>query len=113
MRLLLEDPSPEIMAYAMEYLKITSWFFVPLGWIFIYRNTLQAVGKGMIPMLSSALEFLARYAALVLLEEHIGYTAICLADPATWLSTAIVLVVPYYIWAYHRKREMRLTKAET
>lgn len=109
-RLLLEDPSPEIMAYAMEYLKITSWFFVPLGWIFIYRNTLQAVGKGMVPMLSSALEFFARYAALVLLEEHIGYTAICLADPATWTSTALVLMLPYYIWAHGRKKEMKLGK---
>ena len=109
-RLLLEDPSPEIMAYAMEYLKITSWFFVPLGWIFIYRNTLQAVGKGIIPMFSSALEFLARYATLALLEERLGYTAICLADPATWLSTALVLMVPYYIWAYGIKKQIKREK---
>ena len=106
-RLLLEDPTPEIMAYAMEYLKITSWFFVPLGWIFIYRNTLQAVGKGIIPMFSSALEFLARYATLALLEARLGYTAICLADPATWVSTALVLLVPYYKWAYDRKKELK------
>ena len=106
-RLLLDEPTPEIMAYAMEYLKITSWFFVPLGWIFIYRNTLQAVGKGLIPMFSSALEFLARYATLALLEERLGYTAICLADPATWVSTALILIVPYYIWAHKRKKEMK------
>lgn len=106
-RLLLEEPTPEIMDYAMEYLKITSWFFVPLGWIFIYRNTLQAVGKGMIPMFSSALEFLARYVTLALLEGRLGFTAICLADPATWVSTALVLVLPYYIWQHRTKKEIR------
>lgn len=105
-RLFIENPSAQIMDYAMEYLWITSWFFVPLGWIFIYRNSLQGLGKGFTPMLSSMLEFLARYLTIKLFGASFGYTAICFADPATWVSTALMLLLPYSKWASDRKKEM-------
>ena len=105
--LFIEEPSAQILNYAMEYLWITSWFFVPLGWIFIYRNALHGLGKTFMPMLSGMLEFIARYLTIVLFGGRFGYTAICFADPATWLSTALVLLLPYYKWAHDRKKEMR------
>jgi Na+-driven multidrug efflux pump len=105
-RLFIENPSVQIMDYAMEYLWITSWFFVPLGWIFIYRNSLQGLGKGFTPMLSSMLEFIARYLTIKLFGASFGYTAICFADPATWVSTALMLLLPYSKWASDRKKEM-------
>lgn len=106
----IENPSAEIVAYAKEYLWITSWFYVPLGWIFIYRNSLQGLGKGFTPMLSSLLEFFARYLTIALFAARFGYTAICFADPATWTSTSLVLMLPYYLWAYKQKKEMKLGK---
>ena len=105
--LFIENPSAQIVEYAMRYLWITSWFFVPLGWIFIYRNALQGLGKGFMPMLSGLLEFFARYITLKLLVDSWGFAAVCLADPATWVSTALVLLVPYYKWAHDRKKEMK------
>lgn len=103
-RLFIDNPSAEIIRYAMEYLWITSWFFVPLGWIFIYRNALQGIGKGFTPMLSGLLEFGARYLTIKLFTGTFGYTAICFADPATWVSTALVLVIPYYMWVREIKK---------
>ena len=105
--LFIENPSAQIISYAMEYLWITSWFFVPLGLIFIYRNTLHGLGQTFVPMLSGLLEFFARYLTIVIFGAGFGYTAICFADPATWTSTAIVLLIPYYKWAHDRKKEMR------
>ncbi len=101
--LFIENPSAEIIAYAMEYLWITSLFFVPLGWIFIYRNALQGIGRAFMPMISGLIEFGARYLTIALFGSF-GYTAICFADPATWVCTAIVLVVPYYSWAREIKK---------
>ncbi len=108
-RLFIENPSAEIIVYAMEYLWITSWFFVPLGWIFIYRNALQGLGKGFMPMVSGLLEFAARYLTIKLFAGTYGYTAICFADPATWVSTAMVLVVPYYVWVWRTKKTGAMT----
>lgn len=104
--LFIEDPSALIISYAMEYLWISSWFFIPLGWIFIYRNALHGLGKTFMPMLSGLLEFFARYFTIAFFGARFGYTAICFADPATWVSTALVLLLPYYKWAYDRKKEM-------
>lgn len=106
-RLFIENPSELIISYAMEYLWITSWFFVPLGLIFIYRNTLHGLGQTFVPMLSGMLEFFARYLTIVIFGAGFGYTAICFADPATWTSTALVLLLPYYLWAHKAKREMK------
>lgn len=111
--LFIENPSELIISYAMEYLWITSWFFVPLGLIFIYRNTLHGLGQTFVPMLSGMLEFFARYLTIAIFGAGFGYTAICFADPATWTSTALVLMLPYYIWVHRMKREMLLTKPET
>ena len=99
-RLFIDYPSAEIVGYAMEYLQIVCWFYVPLTWIFIYRNSLQGLDKGFMPMVSGLLEFFARYFTVKLFAEQYGYTAVCFADPATWISTSLLLMVTYYLWSF-------------
>ena len=53
------------------------------------------------------LEFFARYLTIVVFGAGFGYTAICFADPATWTSTALVLLLPYYLWAHKASRAMK------
>lgn len=103
-RLFIDQPSAEILGYAMEYLKIVCWFYVPLTWIFIYRNSLQGLDKGFIPMVSGLLEFLARYVTVKLFAGQYGFTAVCFADPVTWISTSLLLMVTYYWWSYRKKK---------
>lgn len=38
----VSNPSEEIFDYAMQYLNTISFFMLPLAWIFLYRNALQA-----------------------------------------------------------------------
>lgn len=102
--LFIENPSSEIVGWAMEYLKITSCFYVPLTWIFIYRNSLQGLDQGFVPMVSGLLEFFARYFTVKLFAGQFGYTAVCFADPATWISTSLLLMATYYVWQHRMKR---------
>ena len=99
----ISDPSEEVMYYAMHYLKIISWFFVPLSWIFAYRNALQGLDKGFVPMLSGFIELFSRFFIIEFLTDRLGYTAACLADPLTWVVTALPLMVTYYIWQHKMK----------
>jgi dTDP-4-amino-4,6-dideoxygalactose transaminase len=46
----VSNPSDEIFSYAMMYLKTVSWFFLPLAMIFLYRNALQGLGEGLVPV---------------------------------------------------------------
>lgn len=94
----INDPSEEIMYYAMHYLKIISWYTLPLCAIFYYRNALQGLDKGFIPMVSGLVELACRFVVLELFAERFGYDAVCYADAVTWVVTGLLLVVTYFLW---------------
>lgn len=96
----INNPSAEVMNYGMQYLYIASAFMLPLVWIFNYRNALQGLGRGFIPMISGVVELVSRYVIILLFKESMGYTGVCFADPAAWLSTGILLIVTYFIWKH-------------
>ena len=77
---------------------------LPLAWIFAYRNGLQGLDRGLVPMLSGVMELVARVAAIAVLAKPFGYTGVCYADPAAWVSTGILLIVTYYVWEWGTKR---------
>ena len=94
-----------MIGYGVQYLKISAWFYPPLSLIFLYRNTLQGLGDGLVPMLGGMFELAARFGAILLLSGPLGYTGICFADPAAWIM-ALVPLVPVYYWRMRKvKRE--------
>ena len=96
----VSNPSDEIFSYAMMYLKTVSWFFLPLAMIFLYRNALQGLGEGLVPMLSGVIELVCRFVAIALLQKPLGYQGICLADPAAWVGAGIPLMITYITVSY-------------
>ena len=101
---LIKSPTATDIDYAMRYLYIASVFMLPLAWIFAYRNGLQGLNRGMVPMLSGIMELAARAIAIAILVKPFGYTGVCYADPAAWVSTGILLIVTYYVWEWRTKR---------
>lgn len=79
------------------YFKTVSWCYPFLGSIFLYRNALQGMGYGLVPMLGGVFELLARAAVVMLLTGTMGYRGACIADPAAWLA-ALIPIVPYYFY---------------
>ena len=82
-----------------------SWFFLPLAMIFLYRNALQGLGEGLVPMLSGVIELVCRFVAIALLQKPLGYQGICLADPAAWVGAGIPLMITYIIWKSKKIRQ--------
>ena len=102
----ISNPTAEEMKYAMQYLYLASAFLLPLAWIFAYRNGLQGLNRGFIPMLSGVMELGARGIAILLLAKPFGYIGVCFADPAAWLSTGILLIITYFVWKKQMKKVM-------
>lgn len=102
----ITSPTAVDMDYAMRYLRIASIFMLPLAWIFAYRNGLQGLNRGLVPMLSGVMELAARVIAIAILAEPFGYTGVCYADPAAWLSTGVLLIVTYLIWELRTKKKI-------
>ena len=50
--LFIENPTQEIFNYAQQVLNYSAMFFIPLGFIFVYRNALQGMGQSFVPMMA-------------------------------------------------------------
>ena len=102
----VSNPSEEIFTYAMQYLTVASWFFLPLAMIFLYRNALQGLNEGLIPMLSGIIEMICRIAVIVLVPAGTGFFGVCFADPAAWVGAGIPLLITYLIWEKRTKQRL-------
>ncbi|MBD7916018.1 MATE family efflux transporter [Clostridium sp. Sa3CUN1] len=95
-KLFMSGNDLEVISYAKQYLNTVSIFYIPLGLIFIYRNTLQGVGESFVPMMAGFAEMVARTVAAFTLPLVLDFTGIALADPAAWIAAIIPLTITYY-----------------
>ena len=105
----IHDPSAETLSAAMRYLYTISIFMLPLAWIFVYRNGLQGLNRGFVPMISGVVELLSRYVIILTAAKPFGYPGVCFADPFAWLTTGILLLVTYLVW---KKNTMKAKREE-
>lgn len=94
--LFIENPTPEIFSYAQQVFNYSAVFFIPLGFIFVYRNVLQGMGESFVPMMAGVYELVARSIVAFTLPKFIGFTGICLSDPIAWIAAAVPLMITYY-----------------
>lgn len=101
-KLFVNGDSAEVVEKAKIYFYAVAGFYIPLGLIFVYRNSLQGLGDGMLPMLGGIFELFARGLVVILLAKPLGYFGICLANPVAWVS-ALIPIIPAY---YYRVRKL-------
>lgn len=87
----------EILDASRTYLRICSIFFPILFVLFIYRNTLQGVGRGFWPLMGGVFELVARTVAAYTLPAVMGFAGICTAEPLAWIAATVPLGIAYYI----------------
>lgn len=110
-KLFVEDPTGELQAIARQMFHVSIWFYFPLGLIFIYRNALQGLGNGLVPMMGGIFELLARGGTIWLLFDKLQFMAICLSDPFAWVS-ALIPLIPYYYWYMNQIKRSRKEKID-
>ncbi len=86
----------EIMHSVDIYLKCVGLFFIPLTVVNIYRNGIQGLGYGLLPMMAGVAELAGRGVAAVIAAGQKSYLGVCLASPAAWVLAAALLIVMYY-----------------
>lgn len=85
-----------IMSSVDIYLKCIGIFFIPLAIVNIYRNGIQGLGYGMLPMMAGVAELIGRGVVAVIAGKMRSYLGVCLAGPAAWVLAAALLIVMYY-----------------
>lgn len=86
----------DIITIAHQYLLISTFFYIFLSQIFIYRNALQGMGEVIFPLAASVAELLMRAFAAVYLAIKFGYIGMFYSGPIAWVSACIVLSFGYF-----------------
>lgn len=97
-RLFLSDPTDTVISYASQYLNTISVFFFFLTLVYLYRNSLQGLGKGIMPMISGIFEMICRIATVSILLDPYGYWCVRLASPVAWIGAGVPLMITYLVW---------------
>jgi Na+-driven multidrug efflux pump len=95
-KLFINENSAVVIDKAKVYFYVVAGFYPALGLIFVYRNCLQGLGYGLLPMLGGIFELFARGLIVILLAKPFGYLGICFANPVAWVSALIPLIPAYY-----------------
>ena len=85
-----------IMGSVDLYLKCIGVFFIPLAIVNIYRNGIQGLGYGLLPMMAGVAELIGRGVVAVIAAGHRSYLGVCLASPAAWVLASLLLLAMYY-----------------
>ncbi|MBR5599518.1 MAG: MATE family efflux transporter, partial [Alphaproteobacteria bacterium] len=98
----LETKDNTAIEVGSAYLNISIMFYVFLGSIFIFKNTLQSMGKPFYPLVSGFIELGIRSFVAIYLSSFLGYRGIYYASPLAWFGGAVVVIYGYYKNIYKR-----------
>ena len=85
-----------------KYLIINSPFYAVLGVLLNLRNALQGIGKKVIPLVSSIIEFFGKILFVLLLIDPLGYFGVIICEPVIWCAMCIQLIYAFYKEPYIR-----------
>lgn len=95
-RLFITENIETVYGYAEIYIRICGLFFIPLGMIFIYRNTMQGCGFAFWPMMGGVVELLVRCVAAFVATKMLSYEGVCIANAGAWLGAGLFLWICYH-----------------
>jgi putative MATE family efflux protein len=103
-RLFVTENIAEVVEKSRIFFYSVVIVYPALGLIFVYRNALQGLGYGLLPMMGGIFELIARVLVILTLAVPLGYLGVCIANPVAWLL-ALVPLIPAYYYRIHRLQQ--------
>ena len=100
-KLFISGGETKIIASALQYLRMITWFFPALLGVYVFRNALQGMGRSRVAMFAGLFELIGRALVASLLVGPYGFSGVILANPSAWIL-ANLLLIPAYIRATHQ-----------
>ena len=94
--LFVSENVSQITAYVDTFLRCSAVSFIFLSIVNVFRNGIQGMGYGIMPMTAGIAELVGRCGAALIASHFGSYMGICLASPAAWVLAAGLLIVMYY-----------------
>lgn len=87
---------PTVLNNGSLYLKIVGPFYAVLGILMQTRYALQGIGKKMLPLVSSIIEFFGKIIFVLVFIPRFQYLAVIFCEPVIWCVMALQLVYSFY-----------------
>lgn len=114
MKLFVDDA--EVIALGSQALKITSWFYLFLGSIYVTRGMLNGAGDAVFSFINGLVEMAGRIclAKPLTMIPAIGVWGVWLATALTWLITGVVSMIRYFQgkWKFTPKKVSHIKARE-
>jgi putative MATE family efflux protein len=101
-RLLSGSNESVVIENGARYLKLNSPFYMVLGMLLNFRFALQGIGKKIVPVISSVMEFIGKIIFAFLLVPVLGYLGVIICEPIIWCIMFIQLLYSFYTNPYIR-----------
>lgn len=96
----------EVIQTGSQYLKINVPFYCILCPLLTYRNALQGLGKKIIPLISSVIEFVGKIIFTFLIIPPLGYFGVCICEPVIWIVMTVQLYFAFQSALKSFKKEL-------
>ena len=97
-----EAGGPQALEVAVRYLTIMAITLIILYIQHVFSNTLEAMGIAVWSMYSGIAEFVGRVLMAKVVINWIGTDALFISEPVAWLSSTLLLILPYF----HYKKKL-------
>ena len=87
--------NPELLNYGTKYLRFAYPFFIVLGPLIVFRNSLQGLGAKLLPLVSSLVELAGKILFTIIIIPRLGIWGIILCEPLIWCAMALQLAFAY------------------
>ena len=94
--LFVSSSETEVIRLSHTYLTITGCTYFILALLYIYRYTMQGLGKSLVPTIAGVMELVMRAFSGLILADLLGFSGVCLSNPLAWAGACIPLAVAYY-----------------
>ena len=96
----------EMMPWASTYIHLATLFYIPLSFIFIFRNAMQGCGHGFLPMMGGVVELFARLIVALLAMKLVLFPLAVFSDPAAWISACLFTAGAYLVVIRKVRKEL-------
>ena len=96
----------EMMPWASTYIHLATLFYIPLSFIFIFRNAMQGCGYGFLPMMGGVVELLARLIVALFAMKLVLFPLAVFCDPAAWISACLFTAGAYLVVIRKVRKEL-------
>ncbi len=94
--LMLNDAT--VISYTCIFLPVTGVALFALGWLFVFRNACQGMGKTVLPMVSGIVEVAMRVMVVLLLAPRLAFRGVAFAEISAWVGAGVMLMITYFFY---------------